>query len=169
VRRVWTVYEGTVLEDWLIIREESEGKYSYALCNAPASTSIEQLAWWKCQRYFIERANQDAKSELGWDELQAQKYLAWEHHLALTVLASWFIAKNKYEWAQKYPQDPELLDQLKVAGLPGLSVANIRELLRSVMPLKQLTPEQATARVIEHLSNRARSRQSRLKKQELKR
>lgn len=166
-RRVWTVHNDTVIEDWLIIREESDGRYSYALCNAPVDAPREQLAWWKCQRYFIERSNQDAKSELGWDELRAQKYLAWEHHLALTILASWFVAQTKYEWAQAYPRDPELMNQLGTDSLPALSVANIRELLRSVMPLKQLTEEQAIERIIEHLSNRVRSRRSRLKKQRL--
>jgi hypothetical protein len=60
----------------------------------PADKPLKHLAEWKYQRYFIERSNQEAKSELGWDELQAQKYLAWEHHLALTVLASWFVAQT---------------------------------------------------------------------------
>jgi len=41
----------------------------------------------KSQRYFIERSNQEAKSEFGWDEFQATKLLAWEHQLALTILA----------------------------------------------------------------------------------
>jgi hypothetical protein len=31
------------------------------------------------QRYFVERSIQDAKSEMGWDEFQAQKLRAWEH------------------------------------------------------------------------------------------
>ena len=162
-----TVSQGIAIEDWLVVREESPGKYSYALCNASADTSLEQLAWWKCQRYFIERSHQDAKSELGWGELLARKYCAWEHHLALTVLASWFVAQAKYEWARDYPRDPQLLNQLEMEVLPALSVANVRELLRAVMPLKHLTPEQATARVIEHLFNRTRSRKSRLKKQRL--
>jgi hypothetical protein len=35
------------------------------------------------------------------------------------------------------------------------------------MPLKQLTEEQATERIIEHLLNRTRSRKSRIKKQRL--
>jgi hypothetical protein len=48
--------------------------------------------------------------------------------------------------------------------LPALSVANVRKLLRAVMPLKQLTEEQATERVSEHLLNRTRSRKSRIKK-----
>ena len=42
--RVWTVHEGEVVEDGLVVREESEGKYSYALCNAPADMPLEQLA-----------------------------------------------------------------------------------------------------------------------------
>jgi len=131
------------------------------------TTDLPALAWWKCQRYFVERSNQDAKSEFGWDERQAQKYRAWEHHLALTVLASWFVSQTKYEWAQSYPRDPELLAHWKTEVLPALSVANFRERLRAVMPLKRLSVTEATDLVIEHLTNRTRSRQSRLKKQRL--
>ncbi len=97
------------------------------------------------------------------DELQAQQYRAWEHHLALTVLASWLVAQTQYEWAQAYPRDPELLARWKTDVLPALSVANFRELLRAVMPLKRLSVTAATDLVIEHLINRTRSRQSRLK------
>ena len=64
------------------------------LSNASPDTSLETMAWRKTHRYFIERSNQDAKSELGWDEFQATKYHAWEHQLALTILASWFIAET---------------------------------------------------------------------------
>jgi len=116
--RVWTVHEGQAVEDWLVIREEAQDRYSYALCNATADTSLAQLAWWKCQRYFIERANQDAKSELGWDELQAQKYRAWHHHLALTVLASWFIAQTRLDWAQSYPRDPASPNWIRMSCRP---------------------------------------------------
>jgi len=48
-----------------------------------------------------------------------------------------------------------------------LFVANFRELLRAVMPLKRLSVTEATDLVIKHLTNRTRSRQSRLKKQSL--
>jgi hypothetical protein len=155
------------VEEWLVLRRETNGKYSYALCNAPADKPLEHLAEWKCQRYFIERSNQEAKSELGWDELQAQKYPAWEHHLALTVLASWFVAQTQFEWARDYPRDPKLLQHLGIDQLPALSVANVRLLLRAVMPLQRLSVKQATDLAIEHLLNRTRSRKSRLKKQRL--
>jgi hypothetical protein len=80
---------------------------------------------------------------------------------------SWFVAQTKFEWAQHYPRDPALRSQFNTEVLPALSVANVRELLRAVMPLKQLTEEQAPERVIEHLLNRTRLRKSRIKKQRL--
>jgi len=166
-RRVWTVENDEAIEHWLVVRQESAKKFSHALCNAPADTPRQTLAWWKCQRYFIERSNQDAKSELGWDELQAQKYRGFEHHLAMTVLASWFVALTKFEWARDYPRAPKLLEELEVDVLPALSMANVRELLRSVMPLKQLTVLQATERVAEKLFNRTQSRRSHMKNQQV--
>lgn len=165
MRRVWTIRDGQVAEEWLVIRHEYGQRYTYALSNAPTATPHERLAWLKCVRHFVERANQDAKSETGWDELQAQKYRAWEHHLALTILATWFIAQTKLDWANTYARDTQLAQQLELVALPALSVANVRELLQAVMPLPQLSPEQATRLVVKHLVNRSRSTRSRLKAQ----
>jgi len=95
-RRVWMVYQGQPRQEWLLIRQD-EQRVTYALSNAAPDTPLETMAWRKTHRYFIERSNQDAKSELGWDEFQALKYRAWEHPLALTILASWFIAETFYD------------------------------------------------------------------------
>jgi len=151
-------------EEWLVIRRDADGDCRYALSNAPAETPAEDLAWMHGQRYFVERSIQDAKSEMGWDEFQAQKFQAWEHQLALTILASWFVAQTKLRWVRQYPRDPKLYQELEVDLLPALSVANVRELLLTVMPLPQLSREQAAEQVVKHLVNRARSRKSRVKK-----
>jgi SRSO17 transposase len=165
-RRVWTLTpRGEVREEWLFIRRESDGTFSFSLSNAPVDTPLARLALWRCQRYFAERIFQDSKSEGGWDELVARKYRAWMHHTALDALALWFIAETKLDRAQAYPRDPELRHQLKVEVLPALSMANVRELLRAVMPLEQLSPETATRLVIGHLVNRSSSTRSRLKAQ----
>ena len=165
-RRVWTVTQkGVVREEWLLMRRESDGSFSYSLSNAPIETSLAQLASWRCQRYFAERTFQDAKTEAGWDELVARKYRAWMHHTALDALALWFAAETKLDWARQFPRDPELVCQLEVAVLPALSLANIREMLKAVLPLKQLTPQQATQVVVKHLVNRSRSTSCRLKAQ----
>ena len=137
----------------------------YTLLNAPEDTLNPTLIDWSCRRYFCERTFEDAKTEIGWGEFQAQKYRAWEHHLALTALALWFVAQTKLEWRQTYERDPELAEQLAVEVLPALSTANVRELLKAVLPLPQLTPDQAIERVVTHLINRARSTSSRLRSQ----
>ena len=165
VRRVWTDRDEPGVpstEEWLVIRREADGKLNCSPSNAPAESTVEQLAWLRCQRYFVERANQDSKTEMGWDEFRAQKYLAWQHQLALTVLASWFIAETKLDWARKVGRDPKLAREFEVEVLPMLSVANVREMLRAAMPLPQLTPEQATELVVKHLVNRTRAKRSRM-------
>jgi hypothetical protein len=65
----------------------------------------------------------------------------------------------------RFKRDADLGKDLgvPVEKLPCLSLANVRELLRAVLPLPQLTPEQATDLVIKHLLNRISSRRSRLK------
>lgn len=165
MRRVWTSRDGELAEEWLVIRHEYGKRYTYALSNAPTDTAHKRLAWLKCVRHFVERSNQDAKSETGWDEFQAQKYRAWEHHLALTILATWFIAQTKYDWALTHARDPQLAQQMELEVLPTLSVANVRELLQAVMPLQQLSQEQATRLVVKYLVQRSRSTRCRLNAQ----
>lgn len=161
--RVWVAYPGPALrQEWLLIRKDPT-QITYILSNAPETISLEQMAWRKSQRYLIERSHQDAKDELGWDEFQARKYRAWEHQLALTILAAWFIAETRLDWMQRLKQDPALLETYEVEVLPQLSVGNVRELLRAALPLPQLSSEEAAQLVVSHLVNRTRSRKSRLR------
>ena len=175
VRRVWTLREGQLAHEWLVIRRHqglqgagaaTKRKISYALSNAPVDTPLARLAELKCLRYGIECANREAKSDLGWDDFRAQKYRAWEHPLALTILAAWFVAQTKLEWAQQAPPDPGLAADLGVARVPTLSVANVRELLKASLPLPQLTPHQAQHLVVQHLVGRSRATASRRRRRQ---
>jgi SRSO17 transposase len=162
VQPVWTLTEALeVRAEWLVVRRDADGKLTCVLENAPADAPLQQLIERSCQRYFTERTYQDAKSELGWADFQAQKYRAWQHHMALTAASTWFVAEEKLNWRQRYVRDPELLRQLEVEVLPALSTANVRELLQAVLPVPQLTPEEAQQVVIQHLIHRARSTSSR--------
>lgn len=160
---VWTVKDGQIMEEWLLIRQNDKKK-TYVLSNASFDTPLALMAERKTHRYFIERDNQDSKSEFGWDEFQATKYRAWEHQLALTIMASWFVTTTILEWKDELKQDAELSVEYRLEELPYLSVGNVRELLRASMPLPQLSAEQATELVVKHLKNRSRSRASRLRK-----
>ena len=160
--RVWLVYDEEPRQEWLLIRQDA-AQITYVLSNAPESIDLKTMAWRKTHRYFIERSNEDAKDEFGWDEFQTRKYRAWKHQLALTILASWFVAETRLDWQQRFEKSPDLLVQYEVDALPNLSVANVRELLRASMPLPQLSPEDAANLVISHLINRTRSRKSRMR------
>lgn len=160
--RVWLVYAEEPRQEWLLIRQDA-AQITYVLSNAPETTDLNTMAWRKTHRYLIERSNEDAKDEFGWDEFQTRKYRAWKHQLALTILASWFVAETRLDWQQRFPQSPDLLVQYEVDALPKLSVANVRELLRASMPLPQLSPDEATSLVVSHLVNRTSSRKSRLR------
>ena len=164
--RVWTLIDDKPRQEWLLVRRNGKD-VTYVLSNAPIDTSLQTMAWRKSHRYFIERSNQDAKSELGWDEFQAIKYRAWHHQLAITILASWFIADTRLDWMERFQHDSELLTEYETDALPHLSVANVRKLLLAAMPLPRLDPEQAVELVMEHLVNRTRSRRSRMKKSRL--
>ena len=167
-RRIWTIAnDGLVRQEWLFIWRGPDDKTArFSLSNAASDTSLHTLAWWRALRYFAERIFQDSKSEAGWDELVARKYRAWMHHTALDALALWFAATIRLDWSQVHPRDPALVEQFEVVVLPALSMANIRELLKAVLPLKQLSPEQAQRLIIKHLVNRTRSTRTRLKAQQ---
>lgn len=163
---VWTLTEAMqVRREWLVTRRDNDGRLTYVLLNAPDTTPVPLLIERSCARYFTERTYQDAKSELGWADLRARKYRAWEHHTALTAAATWFVAGVKLEWREAYARDPQLARQFEVEILPALSTANVRELLQAVLPVPQLTPQQARDVVATHLVNRARSTASRLRTQ----
>jgi SRSO17 transposase len=166
-RRVWILYKGLVRAEWLLIRKDAV-QIIYVLSNAPEESSLEQMATRKSQRYLIERSHEDAKGELGWDEFQARKYRAWEHQLALSILAAWFIADTRLDWMKRFDRDPALLAKYEVEVLPQLSVSNMRELLRAAMPVPQLSPQDAAELVTTHLVNRTQSRKSRLHKAKVK-
>ena len=160
-QRVWVVYGEEIRQEWLLIRQDAV-QITYVLSNAPETIDLNTMAWRKTHRYLIERSNQDAKDEFGWDEFQTRKYRAWKHQLALTILASWFVAETRLDWQKRFPPNLDLLVEYEVDVLPKLSVANVRELLRASMPLPQLSPDEAAELVVSHLVNRTRSRKSRL-------
>jgi SRSO17 transposase len=169
-RRVWTITnDWQVRQEWLLVHRQGNDKMHFSLSNASADTPVATMMGWRGQRYFVERTFQDEKSELGWDELVAQKYRAWMHHAALDALALFFVMGVRREWSQKYPRAAELKEEFGLEKLPALSVANIRELLRAVLPLRQFTPAEARRVVVAHLEKRARSTRSRARKQERQR
>ncbi len=110
---VWTITkDGAVRAEWLVIRRDPDGRVTYSLLSGAADTPAQRLIERSCWRFFTERTFQDAKSEMGWDDFQARKYRAWEHAMALTAAATWFVAGVKFKWRGEFPRDPALAQEL---------------------------------------------------------
>ena len=64
---------------------------------------------------------------------------AWKHQLALTILASWFVAETRLDWLRHFEQSPELMVQYpELDALPNYRLPMSVNLFVSSLPLPQL-------------------------------
>jgi SRSO17 transposase len=110
-----------------------------SLCNAPETIGLKTLAWMQLQRYWVERAFEDAKGECGMADYQVRKWSAWHHHMALVMMAMLFMLSERIRHEDTYPL---------------LSCSDIEELLSRFLPRRDVTKQE----VIRQLEYRHRKR-----------
>jgi SRSO17 transposase len=58
----------------------------YSVCYQPQGKMSLQVALFRrMQRYWVERAFQNVKEQLGLHQYQVRSWKAWHHHIALTL------------------------------------------------------------------------------------
>ena len=154
-RRVW-VWDGKehVARCWhLIVRREvaSRKTIKYTLSNAPAEAPLLHLAQMQGQRYWVERAFEDAKGECGLADYQVLGWRAWHHHVTMVMLAMLFIAE------QRAAHQP---------GLELLSPRDIVEMLKESLPRKPEGKEALVARINQRHQRRRSAIASRFRGQQ---
>lgn len=132
---LWDGESNRVQKVHLVVRLDgsSPSKYKYSVSNAPENTTIERLALQQAQRYWIERALQDAKSNAGMADYQVRGWTAWHHHITMVMLALLFMLEIRVKNAEAYDL---------------LSTADIKELLIYFLP-KRKTSEHEIFRQME--------------------
>jgi hypothetical protein len=102
---VWDGEEEEARERTLIIRKGvKKEEIKYALSNIkPEQKTAQQFAFMQGQRFWIERAFEDVKGELGMTDYQVRKYNAWYHHQALVMQAMEYINKTRIENQENIP------------------------------------------------------------------
>jgi SRSO17 transposase len=140
---VWDKRSATASRWHLIVRREpdSPSTLKYSLCNASQRTSILKLARMQAQRYWIERAFQDAKSHIGMGQYQARKWASWHRHMALVMMAHQFMLQERMR---------------NTAAYPLLSCYDIQILLAKTLPARQKDEMD----VLELMEERHRKRQA---------
>lgn len=78
---------------WLYVRKLANGSLKYALCNAPADSSIEEIRKPALMRWSIEQCFKECKDYLGMDHYESRSWIAWHRHILLTLIAHLFIIK----------------------------------------------------------------------------
>jgi len=126
----WEPADPQARRRFLVVRQEQDGTFKYSLSNAAADTSWERLAYMQTQRFWIERAFQDAKSELGMADYEVRGWKGWHHHMALVCLALVFTLKERIAQA---------------GSVPLLSVRDIVELLEIYLPRRSREPDDVLA------------------------
>lgn len=144
-QRVW-LWDGEEAQArcWhLIVRREIDNptEIKYSLSNAPAATPPPRLAFMQGQRYWIERALQQGKQDVGLGDYQVRGWRGWHHHMALVMMAMLFTLEER---------------RLHHQSRPLLSGTDIRALLNQLLPRRDTT----LAEVLRQMERRHRKRQA---------
>ena len=103
---VWFSEEGLPSgPERLLVRRSigQEPEVKYHRTNASAEVPLAVLAGVRSKRWSIEQDFQNAKGECGLDEYETRGWLGWHHHTALSVLALWFLARQRDRSGGKKP------------------------------------------------------------------
>jgi SRSO17 transposase len=66
-------------------------KHDYCLTNAPRETALSEFARVAKASHRIEECLKRSKSEAGLGEYQVRNWRGWHHHMALSLIATWFL------------------------------------------------------------------------------
>jgi len=126
----------------VIVRRSVNTKtdHKYSVSNVADSISLKRFAYMQGQRFWIERAFEDAKGELGMAEYQLRKWRGWHHHMCLVALAHLFLLRERIHNAE---------------AVPLLSVRDIVTLLSFYLPARDTTEKE----LFRQLAVRHRKRQ----------
>ncbi len=72
--------------------ENGQWKYDYYLSNAARATPLAEFARVAKAEHRIEECLKRGKSEAGLGDYQVRNWRGWHHHMALSLLALWFLA-----------------------------------------------------------------------------
>ena len=89
----------------LIISTEVDGsEVKYSLCYThEGKMELKTALYRQMQRYWIERAFQNVKEQLGLHQYQVRSWRAWHHHIALTLMALHFTLEVQQENKEDIP------------------------------------------------------------------
>lgn len=104
---------------------DQDKRTAYHLSNAPTTTKLWRLVHVGSQRHAIEEVFQEAKGEVGLGHYEARSWVGWHHHMTLSLLALWFLSRERHRVGGKNPDHDRAPD---VRGIPWPAPTNTPQL-----------------------------------------
>lgn len=82
------------VRETLLIIWRSDGERRYLLSNA-CGVSVKKLTKAYGCRHYVEEALRTAKGDAGFDEYEVRSWVGWHHHMVLSLLAMYFLVREK--------------------------------------------------------------------------
>jgi len=137
-------------EEWLLIRrDKNKDETKYFLSNAPPETNLRKLVEMSSTRYWIERAIEDGKGEIGMDDYEVRKWKGWHHHMTMTMLAMLLLLEMKIDLEDK---------------TPDLTIQDVRDILKQTLPKKEVTKNEFRRLLNKKIKRRKSAKKSRHRK-----
>ncbi|MGI4832619.1 MAG: hypothetical protein ACRYFK_04080 [Janthinobacterium lividum] len=105
---------------------------------------MEQALNRQMQRYWIERVFQEAKQQLGLHQNQTRFWPAWQHHVALTMMALHLLLDTQL-------RERETIPNLSFASLKLVLAQKLQNLLHQDDALLAAVQQRAKANTPKHL------------------
>ena len=130
----------------LISRELDGTQVKYSRCYCPPDTpalGVGQALYRQMQRYWIERVFQEAKQQLGLHQNQTRSWPAWQHHVALTMMALHLLLDTQL-------RERETIPNLSFASLKLVLAQKLQNLLHQDETLLAALLQRARANTPKH-------------------
>jgi len=83
--------------------QEKHPKVKYSFSNGTITDyTAKEYAYFQCNRYWVERCFDDAKNELWLSGYQVRKWLAWQHHQSLVMMACLYLLNVRIAQKPEY-------------------------------------------------------------------
>jgi SRSO17 transposase len=82
-------------QQWLFLRQNTDGQIKYAICNAPKKISLLELVKASTMRWPIEQCFQEGKGQVGMDGYEHRSWPAWHRHMTYVFLALHFLLRMR--------------------------------------------------------------------------
>jgi SRSO17 transposase len=149
---VWDGTETSARRWHVLVRREQDGtQVKYCLSNAPAGTNLHELARMQGLRFFVEQAFKEAKSACGMAQYQCRKWDGWHHHMAMVMIATMFLAKERLA----------LRDTAQL-----LSCEDVVQMIKHRLPSKIIDDDALVSQIVSRHQRRSAARDSAYQRQE---